>query len=228
MNLNKISEKEKTFKTNIGQKIQGLIELHHLSLSKMAAATGLTAETIRQIVNGTIKNPGIETLAKIADAFSMSLFQLLGASDVTSHINKQKIKIVDIFDLEKMKSGQIINDLIDQSVESIEIIYMDNNLIGSDFFAIEVSNTLADKLTNCGMPMLKQGDLLIFTKNVEYSANSIILAQSSENILIIGICIEIEGKYVWVKSVDIPQKQIVIKIPKENIIGFVHNVQFSK
>lgn len=227
MNLKKVTTTDKISKTNIGLKVQGLMELHQVSLSKVASATGLTSETIRQIVNGTIKNPGIETLSKIAEAFSMTLMQLLETRDVTSHINKKKIKIIDLFDLQKLKPGVALEDLIDQSIESIEILYIDDSLLDSNFFAVEVNANLADKLTNCGMPMLKQGDLLIFIRKGDYSRNSIILAKY-EDVLILGIIMDVEDKTIWIKSVDIPQKQVVMAIKKDQLIGVVHNVQFSK
>lgn len=228
MNLKKVDNSEKISKSNIGLKIQNLMELRGVSLSKVASATGLTAETIRQIMNGMIKNPGIETLSKIAEAFSISLFQLLETRDVTSTINKKKIKIIDIFDLQKLRPGKKIDDLINQSVEATEIVYIDDSLMDSDFFAVEVSSNLADKLTNCGMPMLKQRDLLIFIRNGDYLANSIILARYDEDVLILGIIMEVDEKSIWIKSVDIPQKQVVIEIKKDQLIGVVHNVQFSK
>jgi len=228
MNLKKVTENEKISKSNIGLKIQGLMEQHNASLSKVATATGLTSETIRQIVNGTIKNPGIETLSKIAEAFSISLYQLLETRDVTSHINKKKIKIIDIFDLQKLKPGKKIDDLINQSVESTEILHIDNNHLNSDIFAVEVSPHLADKLTNCGMPMLRQRDLLIFVKDGDCSTNSIILAKYNDDVLMLGIIMEVDEKTLWIKSVDIPQKQVVMAIKREQLIGVVHNVQFSK
>lgn len=228
MNLKKVTDNEKISKTNIGLKIQQLMELRNASLSKVATATGLTSETIRQIVNGTIKNPGIETLSKIAEAFSISLFQLLETRDVTSHINKKKIKIIDIFDLQKLKPGVRIEDLIDQSIESTEILYIDDSLLDSNFFAVEVSSNLADKLTNCGMPMLKQKDLLIFIRKGDFATNSIILAKCNEDVLILGIIMEVEDNNIWIKSVDIPQKQVVISVKRDQLIGVVHNVQFGK
>ena len=228
MNLKNVASSEKINRTNIGAKIQTLMERHNVSLSKVAGATGLTSETIRQIVNGMIKNPGIETLSKIAEAFSISLFQLLETRDVTSHINKKKIKIIDIFDLQKLGPNQKIDELIHQSIISTDICYIDNNHAESNFFAVEVSATLADKLTNCGMPMLRQHDLLIFIRNGDYAHNSIILAKCDEEALILGIVMEIDDKAIWIKSVDIPQKQIVISIKHDQLIGVVHNVQFSK
>ena len=228
MSLKKVSVNKRNTKSNIGLKIQELIDTNNVSLAKVASATGLTAETIRQITNGTIKNPGIETLSKIAEAFSISLFQLLQAKDITSYINKVKIKIIDIFEVQKINSKTIIDDLIHQSIESTEIIYIDDDYNDSDFFAVSVSSNIADKLTNCGMPMLKQSDLLIFSRNGDCSASSIILAKYKEDALILGIAMEVEDKFAWIKSVDIPQKQIVIKIRKEDILGIVHNVQFKK
>lgn len=219
-----VSEGNKKSKSNIGLKIEKLLELHDVKLSRIASATGLTSEAIRQIINGTIKNPGIETLSRIADAFSITLFDLLETRDVTSHINKKRIKIIDIFDLYRNK----IDDLINKSIESTEILYIDTNAFNSDFFAIAVNSSLAEKLTNCGMPMLNQGDLLIFVKNGDYSTNSIILARCNDEALILGIILEVEDENVWVKSVDISQKQVVIKIKKQEITGIVHNVQFIK
>src|SRR5690606_1969176 len=114
------------------------------------------------------------------------------------------------------------------SLESAEILYIDNHLWSAEFFAITVTANLADKLTNSGMPILKQGDLLIFIKQGDPSTNSIILAKYNETTLILGIIMEVEDKYLWIKSVDIPQKQVVLKIKRDHILGIVHNVQFSK
>lgn len=228
MKLNTLADTTKKSQPNIGLKIQKLLDLHNVGLSKVASATGLTSETIRQIINGTIKNPGIETLSKIAEAFSVSLFDLLETRDVTEQITKKKIKIIDIFDLQKLPSEKHINDLITQSIESTEIAFIDENALDADFFAVQVNATLAEKLTNCGMPMLKQGDLLIFLKDGSYATNSICLAKCNTDALVLGIMMEIEDKHVWIKSVDIPQKQIVMKINKKDLAGIVHNVQFIK
>lgn len=228
MNLKQVADNERVSKSNLGLKIQGLMEQHNASLSKVATATGLTAETIRQIVNGSIKNPGIETLSKIAEAFSLSLYQLIETRDMSSHINKKKIKVINVFDLQKIRPGKKIDDIINQSFESTEVLYIDDSLLNSNFFAVEVSAQLADRLTNCGMPMLKQHDLLIFLRDGEFSTNSIVLARVDEETLMLGIILEIEGQKLWMKSIDIPQKQVVISIKIEQIIGVVHNVQFCK
>lgn len=217
---------ENATKSAVGFKIQKLLNDHGLSVSKVAIASGVTSETIRQIINGTIKNPGIETLIKIADAFSISLSQLLETKDVSAHINKKTIKIVDLFELQKLQPDKI-DQLIDQSVESTEMLYIDFNIFDSQFFAVQVDGALGDKLTNCGMPMVKNNDLLIFVRKPDCSLNSLILVGDEKASLIFGIAMELEGNFIWVKSVDVPQKQIVVKVKKENIVGVIHNVQFA-
>jgi len=227
MKLNQASGSARTTKSTIGLRIQELLEQHNVGLPKIASLTGLTAETIRQIIKGTIKNPGIETLSKIAGAFSLSLFELLGTHDATAHINKKRIKIVDIFDLKKLNFKNM-DDLINQSIESTEILYIDESTLNAEFFALTVNASLAEKLTHCGMPMLTEKDLLIFTKPEDYFSNSIVLARCNNESLTLGIVIDVEDKTIWVKSVDIPQKQMVIKIDKNDVVGIVHNVQFTK
>jgi transcriptional regulator with XRE-family HTH domain len=211
-------------KSSIGKKVQQLLDQHKVSLSKVAAATGLTAETIRQIVNGTIKNPGIDTLTKIAEAFSLTLFDLLGSRDVTAHIHKKQIKIIDLLDLKKQHP---VDDLIAKSIESTEIVYIEESSLNADFFAVSVNASLADKLSSSGMPLLNAGDLLIFTKEGAYNPHDIIMAKSTHDAFILGIIMDIEDPNLWIKSVDLPQKQVVIKIKKSDIVGIVHNVQFT-
>lgn len=227
MNSNLVFPLPKKSKPNIGARIQQLLEQHNVGLSKVANATGLTSETIRQIINGTIRNPGIETISKIAEAFSLTLFDLLGSNDITSQINKLRIKIIDFIDIKKINT-ESIEKLMNQSIESIEVLFINENFNQSDFFALKVNSSLAEKLTNCGMPMLSSGDFLIFSKDNNYNSNSIVLAKCKGDCLVLGIIIETEEKDLWIKSIDIPQKQIVIKINKLDVMGIVYNVQFQK
>lgn len=210
----------------IGQKIQSLINLHNVSLSKVASATGLTAETIRQIVNGTIKNPGIETLSRIAEAFSISLPELLGTDGAISVINTKRIKIVDLFEIQKIRHGKNIETLVEQSIVSTEMIYIES-CPESLFFAVEVNNNLAEKLSTCGLPLMKQGDLLIFIRTGACSINSIVITGYDQAPPVLGLVMEIEPAHIWVKSVEIPQKQTILKIKKKSLIGVLHNVQFK-
>jgi SOS-response transcriptional repressor LexA len=59
-------------------RLRDLLDQRRLTQSKVAELAGLPNETVNRIVKGTTTNPGIDTLAKIADALNVPVGWILG------------------------------------------------------------------------------------------------------------------------------------------------------
>src|SRR5688500_8531808 len=62
----------------IAFRLRDLLDQRRLTQSKVAELAGLPNETVNRIVKGTTTNPGIDTLAKIADALNVPVGWILG------------------------------------------------------------------------------------------------------------------------------------------------------
>ena len=58
--------------------IKNLRGKHHLSQEEFAKKTGITYSTLIKIESGLNKNPTLETLTKIANAFKIKIDELVG------------------------------------------------------------------------------------------------------------------------------------------------------
>jgi transcriptional regulator with XRE-family HTH domain len=59
---------------------QYLEEQGHGSISQLSSKLGISKEVLRQIFNGTTKNPSVHIMAKIAEEFNCSIEELIGKS----------------------------------------------------------------------------------------------------------------------------------------------------
>jgi len=58
--------------------IKKLRKQHHLSQEELAKKAGITYSTLIKIESGLNKNPTLETLTKIANAFKIKIDELVG------------------------------------------------------------------------------------------------------------------------------------------------------
>ena len=58
--------------------VKNLRKKHHLSQEQLAQKAGITYSTLIKIESGLNKNPTLETLTKIANAFKVKIDELVG------------------------------------------------------------------------------------------------------------------------------------------------------
>ncbi|MDP8289665.1 MAG: helix-turn-helix transcriptional regulator [Candidatus Susulua stagnicola] len=58
--------------------IKKLRKKHHLSQEQLAQKAGITYSTLIKIESGSNKNPTLETLTKLANAFKIKIDELVG------------------------------------------------------------------------------------------------------------------------------------------------------
>ena len=58
--------------------VKKLRKKHHLSQEELAQKAGITYSTLIKIESGLNKNPTLETLTKIANAFKVKIDELVG------------------------------------------------------------------------------------------------------------------------------------------------------
>ncbi|MCR5755620.1 MAG: helix-turn-helix domain-containing protein [Acetatifactor sp.] len=58
---------------NLGERLKELCEERHISMNEFAKLSGVPASTVKNIIYGNSKNPGIETVAKLCKAMGVSL-----------------------------------------------------------------------------------------------------------------------------------------------------------
>lgn len=63
---------------DISVRLRELLDQRGLKQSRVAELAGLPNETLSRIVTGTTRNPGVETLARIADALGVTVGWILG------------------------------------------------------------------------------------------------------------------------------------------------------
>lgn len=63
--------------------------------SVLARKTGLTHDTVLQILKGTTKNPGIYTMAKLADALGCSLDELVGREEFLENFSQKEKQFIE-------------------------------------------------------------------------------------------------------------------------------------
>ena len=72
------------YTTIIIERIQSLCAERGLSINKLANMSGLKQSTLDNIMRGLTKNPGIQTLHKIANGLSMTLAELLDIEELNN------------------------------------------------------------------------------------------------------------------------------------------------
>lgn len=61
-----------TYQT-VGVRILMLCEKNHLTVNGLANLSAVPPSTLKNVINGVSKNPGIVTIKKLCDAFGMTL-----------------------------------------------------------------------------------------------------------------------------------------------------------
>ena len=58
---------------NVASRIIALCTEHNISINELAERSKVPASTIKNIINGTSKNPGIVTIKNLCDGFGITL-----------------------------------------------------------------------------------------------------------------------------------------------------------
>jgi transcriptional regulator with XRE-family HTH domain len=106
-----------------------LLEIQEIKVAPLSSKAGLNKETVAQILLGNSKNPGVYTVAKIADVLGISVDELIGRKTITTKKTKNA-PIKNLALLHKV-STYIINSLkkrtlkpsIDVMLEGIKEVY---------------------------------------------------------------------------------------------------------
>lgn len=65
-------------------RIQHLLEEHNMSIYALAVKSGIAPSTIKSILYGKSKNPGIVTIKMLCDGFGISLFDFFNTKEFKS------------------------------------------------------------------------------------------------------------------------------------------------
>lgn len=68
----------------IVERIRSLCKMRGISITKLAAMSGIHQSTLDNIVRGISKNPRIATLHKIANAFGMTVSEFLDIPELNA------------------------------------------------------------------------------------------------------------------------------------------------
>lgn len=74
----------------VGKRIVELCNQHNLSINRLAVISSVPPSTLKNIVNGISKNPGIATIKKLCDGLDITLIDFF-MSDIFRDL-KQEIK----------------------------------------------------------------------------------------------------------------------------------------
>ena len=69
----------------IVRRIQQLCQKKGYSINKLATMSGVKQSTLDNLMRGITKNPGIESLHKIANAFNMTLAEFLDFEELNEY-----------------------------------------------------------------------------------------------------------------------------------------------
>lgn len=67
------------------KRIRELCEKRGIAINKLAVMSDVSQSTLDNIVRGLTKNPGVKTLHKIANAFSMTLAEFLDFDELNEY-----------------------------------------------------------------------------------------------------------------------------------------------
>lgn len=65
-------------------RILHLLEERKWTINELSLSAGVPASTVKSIMNGTSKNPGIVTLKKLCDAFEITLEEFFATDEFSS------------------------------------------------------------------------------------------------------------------------------------------------
>lgn len=80
----------------INHRIIELCQEQDLSFSALGRSSGLPATTIKNILNGDSKNPGIVTIQKICNGFGISLIEFFDTEEFHTLAQKNQLSIMDM------------------------------------------------------------------------------------------------------------------------------------
>ncbi|MFF2531467.1 helix-turn-helix domain-containing protein [Brevibacillus sp. NPDC058079] len=109
----------------IRDRIEELMTIRGWTKYKLAKESGLPQSTITSLFNGKVKNPSIETISKIAEAFRVSTDFLLGNKGV----NFDEISVLEEGKCNKVPEEREYSQGIGGSETSLEIELADVNLL---------------------------------------------------------------------------------------------------
>lgn len=66
-------------------RILQLLEDHQLSIYALSIKSGVSPSTIKSILYGKSKNPGIVTIKELCDGFGISLYDFFDTAEFKSH-----------------------------------------------------------------------------------------------------------------------------------------------
>ena len=72
-----------TYQT-VGVRILMLCEKNHLTVNGLANLSAVPPSTLKNVINGVSKNPGIVTIKKLCDAFGMTLGEFFSTPEFDS------------------------------------------------------------------------------------------------------------------------------------------------
>lgn len=122
--------------------LKKLLEAQDIKVAPFSSKIGLSRETIAQILLGKSKNPGVYTVAKIANALGISVDELIG--DKTINIRQSKdvtvinFELLDqiriyITDSAKKRSSKISMDAIFAGIKETYKFSVSTNQLNKEF-----------------------------------------------------------------------------------------------
>lgn len=75
-------------KVKLNDKIKNLRGQLNFSYRKLCNTSNINYTTYYRLENGTIKNPRIDTLMRLAEVFDMTLFELLDGTEFDTRIKR--------------------------------------------------------------------------------------------------------------------------------------------
>ncbi|MDO4617923.1 MAG: helix-turn-helix transcriptional regulator [Clostridia bacterium] len=67
--------------TTVKNRILVLCEEKHMSINKLATESGISASTLKSILYGKSKNPGIVTIKQLCDGLDISLYEFFDTDE---------------------------------------------------------------------------------------------------------------------------------------------------
>ena len=70
--------------SDVKNRLLVLLEQHRMSIYALSLRSGVSASTIKSILYGKSKNPGVVTIKQLCDGFGISLFEFFNTSTFQS------------------------------------------------------------------------------------------------------------------------------------------------
>ncbi|MNM84751.1 LexA repressor [compost metagenome] len=186
---------------SIAERIQQLMDERKITPYRLAKDSGVPYTTLKKILDGTTKSPGIDSLEPIAAYFGKTIGNL--TSENNESINPSKTFELDSTTVEMVQIpiyGEIragYNSLAQQEVIGYEIVAKDNVSDGEYFFLVVKGDSMIEEGIREGMRVLvkkqntcQQGKIGVVIvngdegtlKRIFYEGDNIILQAANKNI----------------------------------------------